>query len=181
MSDASSLRWRWPLERVDHPVPVAPSQGAFGAVRRHDVHTGVDLYGDVDGHVLAVEDGTVVAVEDFTGPRAGSPWWFDTQAVLVEGASGVVLYGELEAAVRAGDIVREGDHVGRLRTVLRHDKGSPMTMLHLELYANGTRSSVWWRHGEDRPEALRDPTERLCEAHDERASSREKGAVEPKP
>ena len=187
MSDERTRRWRWPLERRVHPIPESPSQGAFGAIRRHDVHTGVDLYGDVDDEVLAVEDGVVVAVEDFTGARAGSPWWLDTQAVLVEGPSGVVLYGELEPAVRVGDVVREGDLIGRLRTVLRHDKGLPMTMLHLELYAPRTRASMWWHHGEARPDNLLDPTPSLREAWREATrasidapSSSVAGAVEPK-
>ncbi len=158
------MTWRWPLARRTHPLPEAPAAGAFGAVRRHDVHTGVDLYAEPGDEVLAVEDGVVVAVEDFTGPRAGSPWWHDTRAALVEGASGVVLYGELDPSVAVGDPVRRGDVVGRVRTVLRHDKGLPMTMLHLELYAPGARASTWWRRGEPRPESLRDPTGLLRDA-----------------
>ncbi len=150
------MTWRWPLEGR---ASLAPSeQGAFGAVRRHDVHTGVDLYAREGAVVRAVEDGVVVAVERFTGPEAGSPWWRDTDAVLVEGASGVVLYGEVAPQVTLGARLVAGDVVGRVVTVLRRDKGLPTAMLHLELYAHGTRASVWWRHGEARPAALRDPT-----------------------
>ncbi|MBI5518045.1 MAG: hypothetical protein HY909_30020 [Deltaproteobacteria bacterium] len=160
--------WRWPLgDGASAPPTLAPGHpGAFGATRRHDVHTGLDLYCDEDAAVLAVEDGLVVAVERFTGPAAGSPWWRDTLAVLVEGASGVVLYGELAPAegVREGRALRAGDLVGRVRRVLARDKGLPVTMLHLELYARGAREAVWWRHGEGRPEALRDPTDALAEA-----------------
>lgn len=153
--------WRWPLPGVSGAViPPEGAPGSFGAVRRHDVHTGVDLHCDEGQWVLAVEDGVVVAVEDFTGPAAGSPWWLPTKAVLVEGASGVVLYGEVvpEPAMVTGALVAQGDRVGVVTRVLRHDKGVPTTMLHLELYAPGARSGVWWRHGEARPEGLRDPT-----------------------
>lgn len=164
------MPWRWPLAHRIHRVPEAPEPGAFGAQRRHDVHTGVDLYAEPGALVVAVEDGVVVAVEDFTGPRAGSPWWHDTRALLVEGPSGVVLYGELDPTVEVGDAVKRGAVLGRVRTVLRRDKGLPMTMLHLELYAPGARASVWWRLGEPHPDALHDPTGRLVEAIDDDAA-----------
>ncbi len=105
-----------------------------------------------------------MVIEEFTGARAGSPWWHDTFAVLVEGASGVVLYGELAPAVIVGAKVERGDLVGRVLTVLKRDKGLPMTMLHLELYERGARASVWWRHGEAQPAGLRDPSEALRSA-----------------
>lgn len=109
--------------------------------------------------VTAVEDGEVVAVLPFTGPAAESPWWLPTWAVLVEGVSGVVLYGEIEPVPSLAH-VRAGDPVGHVLTVLRHDKGKPTQMLHLELYEHGTRDCVWWREGE-RPKNLLDPTEQL--------------------
>ena len=62
----------------------------------------------------------MVAIEAFTGPGAGSPWWHDTEAVLVEGESGVVLYGELVPCVKVGDEVVAGQVVGRVsRAVAR--------------------------------------------------------------
>lgn len=159
-------RWRWPLARRLHPVPASPSQGAFGALRRHDVHTGVDLYAEPGDAVFAVEAGVVVAIEEFTGARAGSPWWHDTLAVLIEGPSGVVLYGELAPAVAVGARVARGELVGRVLTVLKNNKGLPMTMLHLELYEQGTRTSVWWHHDEPKPSGLRDPSDSLRAATD---------------
>jgi len=119
----------------------------------------------VDQLVVAVEDGVVVAIDlCFTG-GAESPWWNQTAAVLVEGASGVVLYGEVEAAVKVGDHLLAGDPVGVVRQVLRERPGksypNPASMLHLELYATGTRAAVWWRPGEAQPAALRDPTDLL--------------------
>lgn len=158
--DSGALRL-WPLRGMAPALPDGP--GAFGAVRRHDVHTGVDLYCPEGTEVIAVEAGVVVAVLPFTGPRADSPWWEDTDAVLVEGASGVVLYGELGPAVAVGDRCRAGDLLGHVVRVLRRDKGRPVAMLHLELYAPGAREPVWWLLGDDRPGPLRDPTPLLRE------------------
>lgn len=153
--------WASPVAAV---MPDAP--GRFGAVRKHDVHTGVDLYVDPGTPVHAVEDGVVVAVEHFTGPAAGSPWWNDTQALLVEGESGVVVYGEIEvrSALRVGSRVCRGAELGEVVTVLREDKGRPRTMLHFELMRHGSRETVWWRLGEPMPSCLMDPTDALEQA-----------------
>jgi hypothetical protein len=94
------IQWCWPLPNVPKLLPDTP--GRFGAVRKHDVHTGVDLYCAVSTKVVAVEAGEVVVIEPFTGPDAASPWWLSTEAVLVEGASGVVVYGEVHPEVRQG-------------------------------------------------------------------------------
>lgn len=108
--------------------------GQFGAVRKYDIHTGIDLYCEEGSIVSALEDGIVVAVEDFTGTKANSPWWNDTKAVLVEGKSGVICYGEIEPCVNVGDLIWAGDTIGK---VLKKNKGRPTTMLHLELYEKG--------------------------------------------
>jgi murein DD-endopeptidase MepM/ murein hydrolase activator NlpD len=123
----------------------------------------VDLYAPEGTAVLAVESGTVVVIEPFTGPAAGSAWWQDTQAVFVEGASGVVVYGELRPAqgLALGDLVQAGQVIGHLTPVLRQDKGRPGCMLHLELHVAGTRDAPGWDHGRDRPATLCDPTPRL--------------------
>lgn len=135
-----------------------PYEGQFGALRKHDIHTGVDLYCEVGSKVFAMEAGTVVAVENFTGIFADSPWWNDTKAVLVEGESGVILYGEINPTVQVGDYVFAGDLVGTVIQVLKKDKGKPLAMLHLECYTAGTRESVLWKLGEAKPENLLDPT-----------------------
>lgn len=93
------MAWTFPLEQWDGYIPKSQEghPGAFGAIRKYDIHTGVDLY--VQQHnsntVKAVEDGVVVSVVDFTGPAAESPWWNATKAILLEGKSGVVCYGEV--------------------------------------------------------------------------------------
>jgi len=163
---SAAVEWRWPLAESKPEVPEGVHQGAFGAQRKYDVHTGVDLYCRLGEPVLAVEDGVVVAVVDFTGIDAESPWWHDTAAVLVKGASGVVCYGEVEIGktARVGDRLRRGDRVGQVARVLVHDKGLPMDMLHLELYAPDVVEPVWWRLTMPRPQGLLDPTEFLKKA-----------------
>lgn len=138
-----------------------PLDGQFGAVRKYDIHTGVDLHCPVETLVPAIEDGIVVAIEHFTGVNAGSPWWHDTQAVLVEGVSGVILYGEVRPLVDLDQRVRKDEIVGSVLRVLKNDKGKPLSMLHLELYKPGTRASVWWKHNEPQPENLLDVMELL--------------------
>jgi len=140
-------------------LPVDNSQGLFGAIRKHDIHTGIDLYCEKHDIVYAIEDGVVVNVCVFTGPGAGLPWWNDTKAVLIEGKSGVILYGELDTELMIGDLIKEGDMIGMILTVLKKDKGLPMNMLHLELYERGYRGDgEIWRIGEDKPKFLLDPT-----------------------
>jgi hypothetical protein len=141
------------------PVPQLPAFGAFGVRRKHDVHTGVDLAAPVGTPVLAVEDGIVAILGPFTGAEAGCPWWLPTDAVLVEGDSGVILYGEIEPMVERWEAVEEGQVIGRVLRVLRTDKGYPTSMLHLELYAAGYRGpGEVWALDAPQPAPLRDPT-----------------------
>lgn len=134
--------------------------GAFKAVRKHDVHCGVDLYCADGAHVVAIEQGVVIAVEKFTGEHADSPWWNDTWAVLVEGDSGVFVYGEIsEPMLKVGEFVAEGGSIGYVTPVLKKDKGvTPTSMLHLELHKRGTGATCWWHKGEAMPASLLDPT-----------------------
>ena len=159
------MTWLWPLKGTSPMFPDEP--GLFGAVRKSDVHTGIDLYCERGTEVVAVEDGVVVLVEGFTGPSAPdpSPWWNDTQAILIEGVSGVVTYGEVKALVEVGQIVKAGDTVGVIeQPVLRRFKGRPMTMLHLELMAPGSKATLWWHLNEPQPVNLLDPTDKLTDA-----------------
>lgn len=160
------MTWRRPIPNINE-IPQGDHPGAFGARRRYDVHTGVDLYCPEETAVFAVEGGTVTSIEEFTGPDAdpATPWWLPTQAVLVAGESGTVVYGEIAPLVQVGDQVNVGDPIGRVKRVLKRDKGRPTSMLHLELHARGAAASapVWELDG-DRPQTLMDPTRFLLEA-----------------
>lgn len=157
------VRWMWPLKGC---VPLMPPDfGSFGSVRRHDIHTGVDLYCEVGTEVQAVEDGVVLSIEPFTGPGADSPWWNDTHAILIRGPSGVVTYGEVAPRVQVGDRLRAGDTVAVVETpVLKRFKGKPMVMLHIELMTTDAEGTVWWKLDEPRPVTLMDPTILLVDA-----------------
>ncbi len=139
--------------------PAPHSGGTFGAVRKHDIHTGVDLYCPVGTGVVAVEDGIIVAVVPFTGSDTDAPssWWHNTQAVLVESTDRVLCYGEIAPQVTIHQAVRAGDMLGTVLQVLRHDKGKPMSMLHFEMYCRGTREPVWWFRNEPQPPELLNP------------------------
>lgn len=150
-------------------IPTKPAPGSFGAVRKYDIHTGVDLYcaDNEKTPVYAMENGKVLWKGAFTGPKAGSPWWNDTEAVAVIGESGrVILYGEIEEnSLFVGQQVTQGDTLSLVSKVLKKDKGSPTKMLHMELYDSSFIEPVWWRLGEEKPDCLLDPTDLLKTAH----------------
>lgn len=147
-------------------LPLAPHPGAFAVERANHFHEGVDLYGEEGDEVFAMEDGVVVFNGPFTGPKAQSEWWLDTDAVAVSGSRGVIFYGEIVAEpLPVGSPVRAGDLLGRLSRVLKKDKGRPLHMLHIELYEHGIDQSCGiWGKGEPRPAGLLDPTPLLQEA-----------------
>lgn len=156
------VRWQWP---VNNGYLIADTPGQFARGRRHDRHTGVDLYCELGANVRAVEDGEVISIERFTGEwcegEDSSPWWNNTSAILVRGRSGVVAYGEVDPKVKVGDHVQRGQVIGTVLAVLRKFKGRPMVMLHLELLAHDADETKWWRLEEDMPIGLLDPTVHL--------------------
>ncbi len=139
-------------------LPSKSSQGWFGAERKFDIHTGIDLYCDEHKEVFCMEDGIVLKIIPFTGEKANSPWWNNTDAILIKGQSGIILYGEVSSFVKKDDIVREGDLIGKVLRVLKNDKGLPTTMLHLELYEHEYEGEgEVWELGKDKPKYLLDP------------------------
>lgn len=93
-------KWIWPVPGAELTITDGniPHPGSFGTVRKHDIHTGIDIYCHDGQYVIAVEDGEVVSIENFNGSHANppSPWWNNTKAVMIEGESGVVVYGEIK-------------------------------------------------------------------------------------
>lgn len=134
------------------------SGGLFGAVRKHDIHTGIDLYCHQYDDVFAIEDGIVINICPFTGEKAGSVWWNETDAILIKGKSGVILYGELQPLVKVGVNIKEGDLIGKILRVFKKDKGLPMDMLHLELYdSEYIGDGEIWNINQEMPKLLKDP------------------------
>lgn len=155
------MKWFWPLNT---DIKLFPDDvGMFGVKRKYDYHTGIDLYCELMTEVKAVEDGIVINIEDFTGPNANSPWWNSTQAILIEGASGVVVYGELEPLVDKLEYVKGNQIIGLITTpVLKRFKNRPTVMLHLELMKHGSTNTIIWLN--EKPDTLLDPTSYLTEA-----------------
>lgn len=146
----------WPLS---HPSLYPDAPGMFGAIRKHDIHTGIDLYCPMGTKVLSIEDGVVVDVVPFTGSVANppTPFWNDTYAVVILGDSGYLLYGEIEPTVSKGDRIQKGQPIGHVVPVLRSFKGRPMVMLHMEAYSTYAEP-VEWLLGHPKPNGLEDIT-----------------------
>lgn len=169
---SEKLRWKFPLLNCNG-IPINHHPGAFGFRRRKNTHTGVDLYTKDREPVYAVEDGTIVKIDYFTGPKVGHPWWEETWGVMVEGASGVVNYGEITPSqtCSVGSKIKRGQTVGYVKRVLFEDKyrpdipGHSTSMLHLELYRHNTRDFADWE-GPQKNENLLDPTPYLMSAED---------------
>lgn len=151
-------------EKFRDYIPRFYEPGAFGAIRKFDIHEGVDIYTHDGADVHAVEDGVVTAVYEFTGKKADCDWWNETWCVKVEGKSGVVTYGELaEPMINVGAKVYAGGIIGHVTPVLRPTKYRPdirnhsVAMLHLELRTE-TCHLDGWKLGEQRDRKLLDPT-----------------------
>lgn len=137
--------------------------GIFGAVRKNDIHTGVDFYCREGEYVKCLNDGVVVDVFQFTGSAAGSPWWNDTQAVVVECDDLTFIYGELVGLVSVGERVKFGQFLGRVVPVLKEDKGiTPTSMLHLEVWESACYlKNYTWKLNTAQPEGLLNPMDVL--------------------
>lgn len=145
-------------------IPLAPHPGSFGYVRKNHIHEGVDLYAEEGDDVLAIEDGKVISIIPFTGEIAGSPWWNDTYSIFVQHDGYIINYGELIPVehLKEGSIVKAGDIIGNIRTVLLKDKGRPMAMLHIEMYKPEAVAPITeWSLNTTQPEYLLDPTDLL--------------------
>lgn len=163
-------------EKFRDYIPRFYEPGAFGAIRKFDIHEGVDIYTHDGAPVYAVEDGVVTAVYEFTGKKSKCKWWNETWCVKVKGKSGVVTYGELakpfdekclarqtyEEAI-IGRCVSVGDIIGHVTPVLRPEKYRPdirnhsVAMLHMELRKETCHIDGWKLDGE-RDKRLLDPT-----------------------
>jgi murein DD-endopeptidase MepM/ murein hydrolase activator NlpD len=152
-----------PLRKYTTPNYESNEQGMFGAKRKYDIHTGIDLYCEENDRVYSEVDGIVHKIHPFTGAIANSPWWNDTLAVMVyhPEIQKTFLYGEILTKIKVGRTVKAGQEIGRVKTVLKKDKGKPMTMLHMECYKGLQNNAVWWYHDKKCPNNLEDITKYL--------------------
>lgn len=141
--------------RWGRPIGAARAEGTRN-------HAGVDLFSNAGDPVLAIADGTLVAVQSF---KLGS--W----AVLVDHGAYTVLYGEVEKhswrayGLRVGDRVAAGEPFAEV-ACMRTDENGVCTshMLHLETYVTGTKRNARWYDAP--PPSLLDPTLMLLLAVD---------------
>ncbi len=149
---------KWPLRNKLPAIPPVGHVGDFAFRRSYYHHPGVDLYCFEGQVVQAIEEGTVVHIENFTGPNADppSPWWLETWSILIEGESGVLGYCELKPFdhIKIGMHVFEGEPLALIVPVLKKDKGNGRTMLHFEHYIPGTKHHVTWLLDTPKPQEL---------------------------
>lgn len=160
---AIELRGHFPL-KIDSTIPKDGEPGAFGTIRKHHIHEGVDLYAPEGTPVHSIEQGIILHIGDFTGVNTNSPWWNDTKCVMILGPHGVFNYGEIEPdpSLKEMDEVAPGQVIGVVKQVLKNDKGAPMSMLHLEQYTFGSCKPIKeWSLGTPLPDNLIDPTATL--------------------
>ena len=151
----------------------------FGYRRKRYVHTGVDLTAPAGTSVVAVADGKVLLITDFTGPVAGSDWWLPTKAVIIEHDFGVVLYGELDpeeklvyvnkGARNEEKTVRKGQVLGCVACIRKDPLPVVVNaQLHVEYWQNAEAVLRQYEFGKEklpydwpldgkRPEGLMDP------------------------
>ena len=120
-------------------IPLPRHPGAFGTRRKYDVHSGIDLYAPHGETVYAVEDGRIVYADWFTGEKCNTPWWNNTRALYIEGDTATMVYGEIaeNSWLKEGMNVKAGQVIGTVLTVLKEDKGRPMSMLHFSMKQKG--------------------------------------------
>lgn len=147
-------------------IPRFYEPGAFGAIRKFDIHEGVDIYTHDGAEVYPVETGVITAVYEFTGKNANCDWWNPTWCIKVQGKSGVVTYGELAKprdSMKVGKKVYPCLSIGHVTPVLKPEKYRPdirnhsVAMLHLELRTETCHLDGWQLEGQ-RDKRLLDPT-----------------------
>ncbi len=161
----SNNGWKSPLPNFDWSIPLGKYHPAgFGARRTYSLHTGVDLYCNHLQPVASVEDGSVVGIRDFS-KRSKSPGNNRSRVILIEGASGVCVYGNVRERKRlkVGDRVKAGEIIGKVYQPNKKRRRKNECMLHFELYTKGTRKRVTWSYNFPKPPQLLDPSGKLLD------------------
>ena len=144
----------FPVVGYKGSIPRLPSGGAFGALRNGGTryHIGVDLGAPPGTKAVAVKDGSVVYYqENFYG---------GTDAVLVNHGDYVVDYTEIKVNPPfkiKGATIKGGEEIG---TIIKNQNGGG-SMLHFEMYKPWTTINLHWYPGQEKPDAILDPTQFL--------------------
>lgn len=143
----------WPLPDVRKRVATYGGL-AFAASRKSGLrhHAGVDILAPKGAEVVAPEAGVLVRSQRFNGPQA--------HALLLQTKTGpVILLGEVlpgswsEYGLDIGSAVERGQPIARVGI---NPGGS--TMLHYEMYREGTTRNHQWMQGAPPPSELLNPT-----------------------
>lgn len=141
-----------------------PHSGSFAKVRKNHIHEGIDIYCNNNDSVYVIDSGIIVGIYPFTGEIANSPWWHNTYCICIQSDNFMLNYGEItpNANLKVGDHVKTGQEIGKVKTVLKKDKGLPMSMLHLEMYTKETVKPITeWALNTTQPLQLLNPTQLL--------------------
>jgi len=181
----------WPVPKSSSKsLPNNGERGSFWENRSDRRHAGVDMYAPIDSDVLAIEDGTVLKVAEFTSPEL-IPYWNITYSIIIQTDDGTIQrYAELrDSVVKAGDRVKGGQVIGHIGHVLDLDKineTSPgyiqklknagvSSMLHFELHNRFPGKPDKYLGGnffqEEQPDHLVNPTDYLREVIEETSES----------
>ena len=155
----TSSSWKDPMPAVSWSLPIGKYHPAgFGYSKSHNIHTGIDLYVPEGSSVHSVEDGTVADIFQFSGPNTLYNYLLPTQAVVVNGPTGLVLYGEVEVLkdIQIGQLIGAGTKIANIKCAV-----PDQPMLHLELHKHGSKIPCLWKQGQPQPKSLLDPTSYL--------------------
>ncbi len=153
-------RWRNPLPDCAWSLPCGKYYpAAFGARRKYNLHTGIDLFCENMQPLASVEAGKIVSIGDFSNQKDKSPWLNRTRVILIEGQTGVVAYCNVieKPGLRVGRAVTAGEIIGNVIRINKKRRKNDICMLHLELYKPGTRKRVIWSYNFPKPPQLLDP------------------------
>lgn len=154
----------WPVpESYSRKIPYEQDAG-FKAKRYYKYgkgkHAGIDIYAPMGSKVLAIEDGKIVHISQFTGAPY-SPELRKTYYVMIEHEDGKVgVYGEIKKPkLKKGQLIKAGQLVGYVEKVFYGREKIGSSMLHFELYKKGKRMSSDWYN--EKPNGLINPTKYL--------------------
>jgi len=134
----------WPVPgSFRRSLPTGGEPGSFWEDRGDRNHCGIDIYAPRKSAVVAIDSGRVSEVGVFTSPH-DVPYWNVTCYVLISHDDGLTSkYAELEESlVKAGDIAKAGDVIGRVGCVLNPKKITSKSPLYVQLLKKNGNSSM---------------------------------------